>query len=518
MKIKIYTDYKYNFMHRRACILTSIDFFGGVDEIGGNKIRVKGENGSFFFDFGMGFSKANDYLSEFLQPRKANGIMDFVALGLLPYIKGIYREDYLRHIGLNYQEKPSVDGVLISHSHVDHVAYVHHLREDIPIYLSRESYLILKTLEDTGTASFSEYLHLKKSFQLEPKLRGEGYKRSSAIKVDRDIRIVEPYKGFDIGDFHIKAAPVDHSLPGASAFISENGEETMVYTGDLRFHGRNPELTHKFVKEAKKANPTIMISEGTRIDQDTNISEEDIEERAVKEVAACKGLVVVNYPVRDLDRLLTFYKVAQDTDRKLVVNLKQAYLLSLFQGDDNEYPELGDVMIYKPRKGWGLVGNENYACVEDEWICADDIAPAESLRDYKKWEREFLKADNTLTYKDLQEEPLEYIFRCDFFELKELIDIKPENGIYIKSSTEPFDKQMEINEAKVRKWLDLFNLPLHNKLFHASGHANGKEILNMIRAINPEKVYPVHTTKKEKFLELEEDGIEIIYPTVSQKS
>jgi ribonuclease J len=94
MKIKIYTDCKYNFMHRRACILTSIDFFGGVDEIGGNKIRVKGENGSFFFDFGMGFSKANDYLSEFLQPRKANGSWTS-SPGFVTYIKGIYREDYL---------------------------------------------------------------------------------------------------------------------------------------------------------------------------------------------------------------------------------------------------------------------------------------------------------------------------------------------------------------------------------------------------------------------------------------
>lgn len=77
--------------------MTDLRFYGGVDEIGGNKIQVNDEHGSFFFDFGMGFSRANDYLSEFLQPRKANGIMDFVTLGLLPCIKGIYREDYLKH-------------------------------------------------------------------------------------------------------------------------------------------------------------------------------------------------------------------------------------------------------------------------------------------------------------------------------------------------------------------------------------------------------------------------------------
>ena len=135
--------------------------------------------------------------------------------------------------------------------------------------------------------------------------------------MERDISIIEPYKKFEIGEFSIKSAPVDHSLPGASAFICEGDDDTIVYTGDLRFHGRNPQLTHKFVKKAKKACPTIMISEGTRIDKNTNVSEEEIEKRACKKIINSKGLVVVNYPVRDLDRMLTFYKVANDTDRKL---------------------------------------------------------------------------------------------------------------------------------------------------------------------------------------------------------
>ena len=134
-----------------------------------------------------------------------------------------------------------------------------------------------------------------------------------------------------------------------------------------------------------------------------------------------------------------------------MISLKQAYILSLFQENDYDYPKLSDVMIFKPRKGWGLVGDESYACVEDEWLCADKMDPADSLQDYKKWERGFLDGENVLTYKDLQENPEDYIFRCDFFELKELIDIKPQNGIYIQSSTEPFDEQMEINQAKVRK-------------------------------------------------------------------
>src|SRR5690606_11801587 len=111
-------------------------------------------------------------------------------------------------------------------------------------------------------------------------------------------------------------------------------------------------------------------------------------------------------------------------------------------------------------KGWGMVSEESYACRDEEWACARDLDPEISQRDYQTWEREDLDQDYTINYQDLQEYPEDYIFRCDFFELKELIDIKPERGVYLKSMTEPFDEQMEVNEEKVKSWLRLFNLPL----------------------------------------------------------
>jgi ribonuclease J len=42
--------------------MLSLIFFGGVDEIGGNKIQINGPESIFFFDFGMGFSRANEFL------------------------------------------------------------------------------------------------------------------------------------------------------------------------------------------------------------------------------------------------------------------------------------------------------------------------------------------------------------------------------------------------------------------------------------------------------------------------
>ncbi|MGC9516740.1 MAG: MBL fold metallo-hydrolase [Methanomicrobiales archaeon] len=495
--------------------MTSLDFYGGVDEIGGNKILTNFKDTSLFLDFGMSFSQANKYFAEFLQPRKANGILDFIEFGLLPDIKGIYREDYLKHSGLHSTEEPSVDGVLISHAHMDHSSYVHHLREDIPLFLTEQSYLIMKVLENTTSVTFTDLITLKKDFHFIPKKRVEGYKRlqGDLARVKRDIKVMKPYHNYDLGSFSVKSAPVDHSLPGATGFILENSEDAIIYTGDLRFHGRRPELTKKFVKEAKKVNPTVMLSEGTRIDEASSVTEEDIEKNATNLISNYHGLVVINYPIRDLDRLLTFYEVACNVDRKLVVNLKQAYMLNLFYGKG--YPKIDDVVVYVPRKGWGLLGEDSYACFGDEWTCSMDIDQYHVKTDYDKWERDFLDWDNTINYKDLRDEPENYIFRCDFFELKELIDIKPREGIYIRSVTEPFDDEMVIDYQKAKNWLDHFNLKLIEEGMHASGHANGTEILNMIRQIAPEKVYPIHTVKKEEFHVLRDEGIKVVDPKLS---
>ena len=138
------------------------------------------------------------------------------------------------------------------------------------------------------------------------------------------------------------------------------------------------------------------------------------------------------------------------------------------------------------------------------------------ISDYKNWEKEFILEENVVNYCDLSEEPEKYVFRCDFFELKELIDIKPEKAVYIKSVTEPFDEEMEFDENRVNNWLKHFNLcPVHR--MHVSGHASGPELLNMIRDINPEKLYPVHTVNKELFKVLEDDGIEVVYPKLSKE-
>ncbi len=74
---------------------------------------------------------------------------------------------------------------------------------------------------------------------------------------------------------------------------------------------------------------------------------------------------------------------------------------------------------------------------------------------------------------------------------------------------------MELDAQREKNWLDHFNIKCYPG-FHASGHAHGGEILEMIREIRPEKVYPVHTHNQDEFKVLEEEGIQVINPELKR--
>ena len=133
--------------------MTSLIFYGGVKEIGGNKILIEDRGTKIFLDFGMSFGKRQKFFEEYLKPRAANGIGDFLTMGLIPDIPGVYRQDLLEHYGRK-NEEVEIQGVLLTHAHADHANYIHFLRLDIPIYCSKVSKTILHCLQETGISSF----------------------------------------------------------------------------------------------------------------------------------------------------------------------------------------------------------------------------------------------------------------------------------------------------------------------------------------------------------------------------
>jgi ribonuclease J len=470
--------------------MTTITLYGGANEIGGNKVLLEDGDTRIFIDFGMSFSHAERFFSEFLQPRKCNGILDFLELGMLPDIKGIYRSDYLKHIGRPEEER-SVDGILLSHAHTDHCQYIHHLREDIPLFCSKESLLIMKALEETGASVFSDFTCIKESFKIREQKSKPGLFtriKGEEAKKPRKIEIIENGKPFKIGSIEIIPISVDHSLPGAMAYIIHTSDKTIVYSGDFRFHGRNSTLTEKFVQTVAEDRPDVLLCEGTKIDESKTETEDDVEKRVEAIVSKTKALSVVNYPTRDIDRMLSFLNAARKSGRRLVIDMKQAYILDLFDKEKLNAPRLTDpsIAVFAPRKGWGLIGRTDY--------------PQEIVyQDYERWERDFLEKDNILTYKEINANQKDFIFYCNNFQLQQLIDVKPSKGsTYIRSMCEPFNEEMELDMERVKNWLKHFSLlPIHQ--IHVSGHANRDDLKKMINMIKPRVLIPIHTQKPKSF-------------------
>ena len=64
--------------------MTNLTFYGGVNEVGGNKILLEDKDTKIFLDFGMSFGKRGAYFDEFMGPRTPTGPVSYTHLTLPP--------------------------------------------------------------------------------------------------------------------------------------------------------------------------------------------------------------------------------------------------------------------------------------------------------------------------------------------------------------------------------------------------------------------------------------------------
>lgn len=526
--------------------MLSLTFYGGVKEIGGNKVLVDNGSSRLFLDFGKSYTRMGDFYEEFLQPRTNNALRDLLGLDVIPKLHGVYRSDFLELDGIderleqigcsdsslwktglrNYDQelalsgRPRLDGVLISHAHLDHSGDICLLDERIPIYCSPITRALIEISQDVARGGFQyEFLNLGKKrigalssgyFPGEVTLRSD--------EVAREVRVIESGQ-VTIGSFQVAALPVDHSVLGAQALVvTDSAGKRILYTGDLRFHGRRNDWSQSFRQAVQGLRPDVMIVEGTRVDDDEPDSEERVGEeceKLVRQANQAGVLVLVSFHYRDTTRYQTLKEVAERTGRTLVISSKLAYTINrlkdLPETNLNAVEQEPNVRVYLQRVNSMLYSRGDYTNTKYDlgynvrWDSKDRATI--DTRHHEKGARAY----------QVKENPSGYILHLDYFELNELIDLAPLQGaLFIRAVSEPFDQEGELEEQRLSNWLRHFGLnpPDHKPRYvHASGHASGPELIEMVKEIKPKTLVPIHTENPNYFAEaLRGAAIQVIVP------
>ena len=433
-------------------INTKIRFWNGLKTIGGTIVSVEYENSRVIFDFGLSYNPAEEF-SAIVKARYHAMVEDYINLNKIPAIDGLYSRKDLRNLSniISAEEDERNTAILISHVHLDHIGAMGVVSPKIQVYLTEDSLRLYEAVEEIGEGVFGE----------------------------RSYRSLKYEDVLNIGEIKVIAVQLDHDVLGACGFFIETPDVKIVYSGDLRLHGKHPELTMDFVSKAHNFMPNLLLMEGTMINgekdsRDTKPSnelkgvntEQQVKEMLVDKFEKAKGLVLVNTSERNLERIAHIVESAEAAGRKIVLEPATAYLISRIINMDN-------FTIYKSEE------------LEAE-LLKDDVVG---------WMTELLEASEVVSYRDINLNPKKYVIQNSFKNLMELLDLNLKKSVYIHSNAIPlgaYDPDFQRLQEFLRK------LKVDYEYIGTPGHAFHSHLKYIINEIAPDILVPLHSFYPEK--------------------
>lgn len=402
----------------------------GTHQIGGSCIELAAGNTRIILDAGQVLPPLHGGKSE--QPPE------------LPKVNGLYNGNQCK-----------VDAVLFSHYHGDHTGLMEYIHPDIPIYMGEATAKIMNMTSRFVSAR--------------PFLQPTGFFSSG--------------QSFQIGDFTITPYLVDHSAYDAYAFVIQAEGKCVVYTGDLRMHGKKAKATWYFLKQLPHRVDALLM-EGTMMSRTGEAveTEEQLEQQAYEFMKPQNSPVFVMQSAVNIDRLVGMYRAAKRSNRLFVMDIFTANIVAELGGKIPNPLNFNDIRVFYP---YFLTQR----MFEDEGTAV--------------WMKRFSR------YRISREELGTRQNYCMLVRDSMLSDLRHINNIagagFIYSLWGGY-----LRTDRVRRFLQYCGEQQMDVIhLHTSGHADLETLGKIVQACTPKKIIPIHTEYPERFTD-EFDNVESV--------
>ena len=381
----------------------------GRNQIGGNIIEISTYKTRVLLDVGLDLDEEKNKV--------------------LPEIKGLFDE-------------AGYDAVFVSHYHGDHLGLAYQIHKDIPLYIGAKSAKIIQTSDAfRGVATITPHGFL------------------------------EHKKKINVGDIAVTPYLCDHSAFDSYMLLCEGNGERILYTGDFRSNGRKP---YDWILSELPTEVDKLVCEGTTLSREgyVAVSEQELEEEAVKEFRNTEGPIFVLQSSTNIDRIVTMYRAAKRCGRKFLQEVYMAEITSAVGGSIPN-PLFRDVYAF-------ITGPGHH----------------ERLTKYRRMGKE--RMAQTPFVMCVRSTMLSYLKS-----LSEKMSFR--GGVLVYSMWNGYRKQPGMD----RFLRECEKMGIKIITLHTSGHADEIGIQKLIDRVRPKEIIPVHTENGGWFREK--------YPTLVQK-